>query len=184
MDHFFTFFSMSLIFLVVPLILELVRARAALSHDKDIMKYHRFIPISGAFGFIMFIALGLWALLQLLQGGYISNIVAGIVLIVVVFSIFCPASLWLFIRGLNWKLILDKEQLIYRNMWGRVKRIDYQDITGIKTCYAKNSDIVEKYIIYFGTKKIVIDYLVTNFNAFPQTMNKRLNKFKNKIKIE
>ncbi len=180
MEHFFTFFSMSLIFLVVPLVLTLIRTRAAKFPDKEVIKFPKFVPILGAFGFIMFVALGLWALLQ----GSFSNVIAGIVFVVIVLSITCPIFLWTFLMGVNWKLILDEEQLIYRNLWGRVKRINYQDITGIKTCYAKKSDIVQGYIIYIGKKRIVIQSLATNLNTFPKTIKKRLNKFNNKIVFE
>ena len=68
--------------------------------------------------------------------------------------IFSFLGLWVMLYGLNWKIEIKEESLIYRNMFGRKREFKYNDITKLKRIK------IGGYRIYFGKKSIAVDYFI------------------------
>lgn len=83
-----------------------------------------------------------------------------------------------------WRLVLDEEVLIFRNLLGITKIYKYTEITRIRIIYIRNAKTPEKYLININKVKIVVDYLQFNFNNFERLIKKRLKKAKNPIEFE
>ena len=99
------------------------------------------------------------------------------------YSIFEFAVIWHLLKTLNFKLVLAEDFMIYRNLFGITKEIQYEEVSRIKT-YMDKSHKVIKYKIYVGNTRIVVENITTNFNDFPKIMKRRLKKAKNKVQFE
>ena len=73
--------------------------------------------------------------------------------------------------------------MLYRNLFGIVRKISYEEITKIKIYKDKSNNPI-KYKIYIGETRIVIENFTTNFNDFPKIMKRRLKTAKNNVKFE
>ena len=76
------------------------------------------------------------------------------------------ASIYLILLGLNWKIEILQNHLIYTNIFRISKKYGYSDVTNVKVYYVKNTELPQKYTIYFGKKRITVDYLTINFDSF------------------
>lgn len=174
--------SAILISTIVPLVLGLLAFKASsskISYSSYTLKYTRFIPMLCLGTIILIAGLIVWALIQNTPfpiGGYIF--------LGIFYSLFICALVWGFLRGLNFRLILNEDVMIYRNIWGMVRRFDYKDIKEVRPLCNRFKH-VEVYRIYVKGLRlwISIDYLTMGFNEFPGIMRKRLKKANNRIEF-
>ena len=78
---------------------------------------------------------------------------------------------------------MEDDFIVYRNLFGFTKKIQYEEVSRIKTYLDKSHNAI-KYKIYIGETRIVIENFATNFNDFPKIMKRRLKKAKNNVKFE
>ena len=103
---------------------------------------------------------------------------------------FCIAGVFVLVSALyalmcfNFRVILDEEQLIYRNMWGITRRYRYEDIYRVKCWRRKGSSMTEEYIICVGRQKIKVNIFMVNFYNFAEMMKSRLRKVKNEARFD
>ena len=172
--------SAILISTIVPITLHFITIKAMLAEtQQNIFKYTKFPAIIGGGGMIMFTTL--YALSLIFEG---TENLAAFIFVTCTYPIFMVAGGWLFLRSVNHCLILNEDVMIYRNIWGMVRRFDYKDIKEVRSCYNRFKH-VEIYRIYVKGLRlwISIDYLETNFNEFPGIMRKRLKKANNRIEF-
>lgn len=104
--------------------------------------------------------------------------------------LFCVDGIFVLVFGLyalmcfNFRVILDEEQLIYRNMWGITRRYRYEDIYRVKCWRRKGSSMTEEYIICVGRQKIKVNIFMVNFYNFAEMMKSRLRKVKNEARFD
>ena len=91
--------------------------------------------------------------------------------------------IWGFLKTLNFKLVLEDDFIVYRNLFGFTKKIQYEEVSRIKTYLDKSHNVIE-YKIYIGKTRIVVGNFTTNFNDFPKIMKRRLKKAKCNVKFE
>lgn len=48
------------------------------------------------------------------------------------FFLFSFLGFWLILYALNWKIVIKEESFIFRNMFGKKRKIMYSEITGLK----------------------------------------------------
>ena len=101
----------------------------------------------------------------------------------VIFIMFL-AGLYLIFTPVNWRLTLNKEELIHRNTFGITRKYSYSEITRVRRCYAKKAKKPNEYKIYIKKRVITVDCYMTNFNDFERKIKSRLSNAKNPIKIE
>ena len=174
------FLSVFLTGLAVPLILRFIvfKTQSEKSSSPYTFKYPKFLVIFFLIATIIIAAVNVWI--------YLSNCGGNLELFIFLslfYSIFLVALIWHFLKVLNFQLILEEEYMVYRNLWGIVKRIKYEDISEIKTYNDKSNNTI-KYRIYIANKKIEVEYFTINFNGFPKLMKERLKKTKNNIKFK
>ena len=99
------------------------------------------------------------------------------------YSIFTFAIILQILKVLNFQLELEEEFMLYRNLFGIVRKISYEEITKIKI-YKDKSNTSIKYKIYIDKKGLSVDNFMVNFNNFPGIIKKRLKKAKNKVHFE
>ena len=105
------------------------------------------------------------------------------ILLVSFYSIFAFAVAWHFLKTLNFKLLLEEDFIVYRNLFGVTKKIQYEEVSRIKTYLDKSHNVI-KYKIYIGDTRIVVENFTTNFNDFPKIMKRRLKKARNNVQFD
>lgn len=167
----------------VPLTLEFIvlKSQSSKSCSPYTFKYPLFL--------VLFFLIGAFAIIALCVGAYLQDLQdneAQIELQIFIFSfysIFEFAAIWHFLKTLNFKLVLEDDFIVYRNLFGVTKKIQYEEVSRIKTYLDKSHNVI-KYKIYIGETRIVIENFTTNFNDFPKIMKRRLKTAKNNVKFE
>lgn len=173
--------STTVILLLVPLILAILGARS-LINDKtsNAMRYPQF-----------FIALGIVGL-GLVEFGITMSIIQGweryrvvdIFIITIGGSLMSLLGCVLVLYAVNWRLVIDDDLIIHKNIWGITRKYQYSEITRICRYYTKKNKMLEKYLIYVSGHKITVDCFVSNFNGFEQQIKKGLKRARNSLKME
>ena len=174
------FLTMYLTSILVPIILRFItcKSQSSKSCSQYTFKYPLFL--------VLLFLIGAFAIIALCVGAYLQDSEVQLelqILIVSFYSIFAFAVFWHFLKTLNFKLVLAEDFMIYRNLFGITKEIQYGEVSRIKT-YRDKSHNVTKYKVYIGNTAIVVENFTTNFNNFPKIMKKRLNKAKNNVPLE
>ena len=161
--------------LFVPLILELIVLKSSLSKCSSpyTFRYPKYLSIIFIAGLITIIALFIWAYFFDYKPKYELKI-----LIVSFYSVFSFATILQILKVLNLQLELEEEFILYRNLFGVVRKIRYEEITKIKIYKDKSNNPI-KYKIYIDKKGLCVDNFMVNFNDFSKIMKKRLKKAKN-----
>ena len=166
--------------LFVPLILEFIVLKSSLSKFSSpyTFRYPKYLSIIFIAGLIIIIVLFVWVYLS----GFEPKLELEIFLLSF-YSIFTFAIILQILKVLNFQLELEEEFMLYRNLFGIVRKISYEEITKIKIYKDKSNNPI-KYKIYIGETRIVIENFTTNFNDFPKIMKRRLKTAKNNVKFE
>lgn len=171
---------MPLIYTLVPLILGLIYAKnLTVEAESNVISYPAIVAVIGIGGCLMVIGAFIACVIQ----GLDQNIPAAIFCCVsssVLFILF----LWLFLQSLNWKLIFEKDILVYKNFLGVTVKINYGEITRITAIYNRHSSQLEKYKIYVQKRCITVECLTKNFGNFERLIKRGLKRANNKIEIE
>ena len=166
--------------ILTPVILRFIICKSQSS--KSCLPYTFKYPLFLALVFLI----GVFAIIALFVGAYLQDNEVQLelqILLVSFYSIFAFAVAWHFLKTLNFKLVLEEDFIVYRNLFGITKKIRYEEVSGIKT-YLDKSHSVIKYKIYIGDTKIVVENFTTNFNDFPKIMKRRLKKARNNVQFE
>ena len=159
----------------------MLRASDKSSRGGTIYKYVDVLGWMGVGGVILFLAIGIFACFQ--KNGNDPPLWGKILLL-------CAGGIFVLVFGLyalvcfNFRVILDEEQLIYRNMWGITRRYRYEDIYRVKCWRRKGSSMTEEYIICVGRQKIKVNIFMVNFYNFAEMMKSRLRKVKNEARFD
>lgn len=169
--------SLVLTSIIVPLILGVVVYKSSTnkSFDSYTVKYPKFYSIVGFVGMLVTAAINVWIWINRDQVPLALNI-----FFFTVFPIAFIAGVYLFLRGCNWQLILAEDYIIYRNLLGIVRKIEYKEIVKIKTYY-NHAHQAEKYKIYTLKSTFTVECVMYNFTGFPRILKKGLRKANNNI---
>ena len=167
--------------MLVPLFLAILGAHS-LSNDKtsNAMRYPRFF-IALSFVVLGLVAFGITG--YIIQSWERFRFV-DIILITIVGSSMSLLACILILYAVNWRLVIDDDQIIHKNLWGITRKYQYSEITRICKYYTKKTKTLEKYLICVRGHKITVDYLVSNFDEFEQRIKKGLKKAHNSLKME
>jgi hypothetical protein len=135
---------------------------------------------------VFFFLIAIFASVALYIGAFLQSNEAQLelqIFLVTSFSIFEFAMIWGFLKTLNFKLVLEDDFIVYRNLFGFTKKIQYEEVSKIKTYMDKAHNVI-KYRIYIGDTRIVVENFTSNFNDFPKIMKKRLKKARNNVQFE
>lgn len=183
------FLAIPLIYLLVPLILGFMvfRARSMNFSSRNTLKYPRFLTW---FFLVAMIVIALVIVVLFIGVGGVVGIGGGLpdeephwsyyVIMIPLYTLFWGAIAYEFLNTLNFRLVLEDERIVYKNLWGVVKVKKYEEVSRVKVYRDKGENLI-KYKIYFGKRAIVIDHFMENFTEFPRLMKKGLKKAKNKI---
>ena len=171
-------FILILISLLVPLSLSLIIAKtqSIKPSSPNMFKYPKFLVIFFGFFTIVLLSVNVWLCLT-----YKENLKAFIFLFPC-YLLFATLVIWMFLTSLNYRLVLEEEYMLYRNLFGRVKIIKYEEISEIKT-HKDKSNNVNEYKIYIVKKKIYVNCFMINFKDFSRLMKKKLKTIKSSIKF-
>lgn len=174
------FLTISLTSILIPIVLRFVtwKSQSSKSCSPYTFKYPLFLAL--------FFLIGACAIIALCVGAYLQGNEAQIELQIFIFSfysIFEFAVIWHFLKTLNFKLVLEDDFIVYRNLFGFTKKIQYKEVSRIKTYLDKSHNVI-KYKIYIGETRIVIENFTTNFNDFSKIMKRRLITAKNNLRFE
>ena len=174
------FLTIYLTSILVPIILRFVICKSQFSKSCSpyTFKYPLFL--------VLLFLIGAFAIIALCVGAYLQDNEVQLelqIFIISFYSIFAFAVIWHFLKTLNFKLVLAEDFMIYRNLLGITKEIQYEEVSRIKT-YTDKSHNVIKYKIYIGETRIVVENFTTNFNDFPKIMKRRLKKAKCNVQFE
>lgn len=174
--------STILISLIVPFVLRFVVYKSSTNKSVNscVLKYPKFCAILGIMGASLFI--GLNVAIEFSDKTQVNNIFLYYMIMHTGSTILTIGGFWLFLHTMNWELILADDCMIYRNCFGIVKRIKYEEIVRIKT-YCDRSQTVGKYKIYTPKCVIAFDYLTINFFDFSKVMKKRLKKAQSTVQF-
>lgn len=175
----YVFLPILLTSLFVPLILEFIILKSSLSKCSSLytFRYPKYLSIIFIAGLITIIALFIWC--------YLSDFKPKLeleIFLLSFYSVFTFAIIWQILRVLNFQLELEEEFILYRNLFGIVRKIRYEEITKIKIYKDKSNNPI-KYKIYIDKKGLSVDNFMVNFNDFTKIMKKRLRKAKNTIQF-
>ena len=174
------FLSIYLTSILVPVILRYItcKSQSSKSCSSYTFKYPMFLVLLFLMGILVIVALCVGAYLQ------DSDVQLELqILLISFYSIFAFAVAWHFLKTLNFKLVLAEDFIVYRNLYGVTKKMQYEEVSRIKTYMDKSHNVI-KYRIYIGDTRIVVENLTTNFQDFPEIMKRRLKKAKNKVQFE
>ncbi len=165
--------------LFVPLILEFIVLKSSLSKFSSpyTFRYPKYLSIIFIAGLIIIIVLFVWA--------YLSGVEPKLeleIFLLSFYSIFTFAIILQILKVLNFQLELEEEFMLYRNLFGIVRKISYEEITKIKIYKDKSNNPI-KYKIYIDKKGLSVDNFMVNFNDFNKIMKKRLGKAKNTVQL-
>lgn len=181
--------AVPLIYLLVPLIIGFMvfRARSTNNSSRNTLKYPRFLIW---FFLVAMIVIALVIVVLFIGVGGVIGIGAGLpgeephwsffVIMIPFYTLFWLAIAYEFLNTLNFRLVLEEERIVYKNLWGVVRAKKYEEVSKVKAYRDKGENLI-KYKIYFGRRVIVIDYFMENFTEFPRLMKKGLKKAKNRI---
>ncbi len=169
-----------LICTLVPLILWIV----SLCLDNyislsSVIEYPKFFLMCSIGGILTVII----SLVLCMFQGLDENISASIFVLSSLSALFLM-FLWLFLTSLNWKLIIEDEELIHKNFLGITKKYKYSEITRIVVCYNRNVNKIEKYKLYIGKRKITIECITKNYASFERLIKRGLRKSNNQLQFE
>ena len=159
-----------LIHLIVPFItaIPLVFRKAA-PHKSNVFVYSKFMVCVGVCGVIVFDTLNV--LLVFLSTDSLSDILW----VTLAFQTFNFLPAYSVLVGLNVKVELNKEEMIYTNFLGISTKHNYNDTKKAVFYYFKNSKKVEKVVIYYKKARIVIDYYFVGFDEMVRILRKKIN---------
>ena len=174
------FLSVYLTSIFVPVILRYItcKSQSSKSYSPYTFKYPLFL--------VLIFLTGIFAIIALCVGAYLQENEVQLelqILLVSFYSIFAFAVAWHFLKTLNFKLLLEEDFIVYRNLFGVTKKIQYEEVSRIKTYLDKSHNVI-KYKIYIGETRIVVENFTTNFNDFPKIMKRRLKKARNNVQFE
>jgi hypothetical protein len=150
------------------------------SVNSCVLKYPKFLVILGIIGASF--CIGLNVAVEFSDKSQVYNIFLYYMIVHTGFTILTIGGFWMFLQAMNWQLILEEDCMIYRNLWGKSRKIEYGEITKIKTCNNKYQEPI-KYIVYTGDRRIIVENFTINFNVFPNIMKKRLKQAKNTVQF-
>ncbi len=173
------FLTIYLTSILVPIILRFVtwKSQSSKSCSPYTFKYPLFL--------VLFFLIGAFEIIALCVAAYLQDNEAQIELQILIFSfysIFEFAAIWHVLKTLNFKLVLAEDFMIYRNLFGITKEIQYEEVSRIKTYMDKSHNVI-KYELFIGETKIVVDNFTTNFNDFPKIMKRRLKTIKSTVRF-
>ena len=124
----YVFLPILLTSLFVPLILEFIILKSSLSKCSSLytFRYPKYLSIIFIAGLITIIALFIW--------GYLSDFKPKLeleIFLLSFYSVFTFAIILQILRVLNFQLELEEEFILYRNLFGIVRKIRYEEITKI-----------------------------------------------------
>ena len=123
--------SALLISISAPLILRIIifKAESTKYSSTNIFKYPTFLTKFYLVGILFVSAIFIWAFLDI---DYQTRALLYIIMLCLFYFPLVTVTILLILRTLNFSLILDEEYMIYRNLFGKVKRIRYEEITKVK----------------------------------------------------
>jgi len=174
------FLSVYLTSIFVPVILRYItcKSQSSKSYSPYTFKYPLFL--------VLIFLTGIFAIIALCVGAYLQENEVQLelqILLVSFYSIFAFAVAWHFLKTLNFKLLLEEDFIVYRNLFGVTKKIQYEEVSRIKTYLDKSHNVI-KYKIYIGDTSIVVENFTTNFNDFPKIMKRRLKKARHNVQFD
>ncbi len=66
-----------------------------------------------------------------------------------------PIGAWLMLYALNWRIIANEDDFVFRNSFGKNKTYKYEEITALKRIK------IGGYRIFIGKKSIAVDYFIS-----------------------
>ena len=174
------FLSIYLTSILVPIFLRYItcKSQSSKSCSSYTFKYPMFL--------VLLFLIGILVIVALCVGAYLQDNEVQLelqILLVSFYSIFAFAVAWHFLKTLNFKLLLEEDFIVYRNLFGVTKKIQYEEVSRIKTYLDKSHNVI-KYKIYIGDTRIVVENFTTNFNDFPKIMKRRLKKARNNVQFD
>lgn len=168
-----------LISFIVPILVRffLIRTYSIKTASRYTFKYPKFLTVVFLVPIVMIGGALIWAYLSNRQAALALHIVLA-----VFYTIFMTALIWAFLRTLSFQLTLEDDCIIYRNLLGRIKRIEYNEITAIKT-YKDRFQNTIKFKIYIDNHSIEINHFMVNFRDFPKIMKRQLRKNKSPVQF-
>ena len=176
------FISTTLIGIVVPLALILLQFRANSSvSNKNILKYPSGLAVLAVFTIIGPIALTILGFFQEHDYDATKSIVFAIVASIAFFVM----GSYLLLISLNFRFVFEKDYLTYKNMFGRIRKLLYSEITRVVVFYYPNCKPSYLCWIYVGRVRIELNSYMSNYNYFvDQILKVRLKQAKNPVVIE
>ncbi len=170
--------------LIVPLVLKIIPKNSTNNGKSGcILTYSRSLRVLGIVSTLVIVLAFSLAFTQGIEDGEFYSNIPLLVFFVISAPLMVSTGLWLMLQSLNWRLVME-ECISYRNLFGVVTRYEYHQITRICKCKNSRTGTVEKYKLYFGKRKIVIEGLVIGFDNFERVIKKQLRRKKISVAIE
>ena len=180
MRVFLYFVSTTSIVVIVPVLLGVLRAHSEKNTKATtVFKFPSLYIYIGVFG------IAFSAVMATLGKLWIINKFTPATIVGIVACLMCfLMGLLLLLLGINWKVDLNEDYLLHINFLGIVKKHAYSKITRVVANYDHSGQALMDYEIFFGKRRISIEYTAHNFLNFERLILKRLKKAKNPIVIE
>ena len=178
------FVSTLSIYIVVPLVMNLIATKAEQKSDDDnVIKYPLLFCMIVAVGVAIINFSMIMGTVEFASGEATIKPTAAIILLSLN-ALFCLVGFLELLLIINSRVVFDSEELVHRNFLGIKRVYKYSQITRIKVFYEKKTDKPKSIKIFVDNKKISIEYLMTNFIRAERIIKNRLKKAGNSVKIE
>ena len=173
------YITIILIHLIVPAVVSIpLLFRTETSHKNNTFVYSKLGVGVGVFGIVAITAINILMLC-------VSNdTLSEKMWLSVGFQSFNLLGVASILIGLNRKIELKKEEMLYRNFLGISRTYKYTDIEKMVFYYYKNSKIIEKVAIYSKKRRFEIDCYFHDFNEIIRILRVRIKTNKNCVVIE
>ena len=140
---------------LVPVLLS-VLSQSKTTKGGKVLRYPVFVSIIGIVDLLICIIVVVGAILS--DQGLDPLVIMPPVVFVGMYLILLP---------INWRIYVEKEYFIFRNVLGVKRKYFYHDITKIKI-----REDNRYYKLYISKKKITVDDMVTNYESFLNKLKK------------
>ena len=110
--------------------------------------------------------------------------IVGAIFLLTSLLVIASMGIYLILCSLFWKLTLDEDQFVYRNIFGVIRIYSYANITRVIECRLPDSKDPYKIVVCVGKTKIQVESTHVNYGRFEYLIKKRLKKAKNPIQFE
>ena len=157
-----------LISCVVTLLMFMLR-KSRTDDKNNILRYPKYF----SYIYVIGISIMFFAIIVAFAVHQYKSVMLPFLIFVLMLIILCFCML---IKSINWRIELYDEYFVHQNFLGKRFTYKYDEVNKIKIFRFKNSQMIEKYKLFVGSKVIVVNYLVINYNSFQEKINKKCKK--------